>query len=243
MHIPTVQEKTKFWVLGSWERGLSLFLFLISKIKWQLLQYAPSDILLLSVIFSTRREIKWNPGLFQTVLNFLLLTSAIRLRLTQLDGSLEKVGSPLRAPRQLIPPPVHCLIGKLNIGTAKVNTAINTASLLLDITRFSEVCFVLNFTYANSVLRVAQHLYSLCGVTGLCRFPGCFGSLFLFISLGLLEINLNWFNILHSFTRRRVERRPFLSLYLLQIFTLKKLAWYNWLDARYWWFPHFYSFL
>ena len=171
VHIPTVQEKNpKFWVLGSWERGLLLFRFLISKIKRQLLQYAPSEILLLSVIFSTRREIKWNPGLFQTVLNFLLLISAIRLRLTQLGGSLEKMGSPVRAPRQLIPLPICCLVGKLNIATANVNIAITTASLLFDMTRFSEVCCLLNFTYANSILRVAQHPYSLCGITGLYRF-------------------------------------------------------------------------
>lgn len=46
-------------------------------------------------------------------------------------------------------------IGKLNIATAKVNITITTASLFFDITLFSEVCFVLNFTYANSILCVA----------------------------------------------------------------------------------------
>lgn len=94
-------------------------------------------------------------------------------------------------------------IEKLNIATAKLNITITTASLLFDITPF---CFVLNFTYASSILCVAQHPYNLCAIRGLCHFLGCFGNLLLFISLRLLEININSFNILHFFIRRRLKR-------------------------------------
>lgn len=59
---------------------------------------------------------------------------------------------------------------------AKANIAINTAVLLFDITLFSEVCYAPNFTHANSILCAAQHPCSLCGITGSCHFPECFGS-------------------------------------------------------------------
>lgn len=59
MHIPALQEKNQNWECWEAEEGVCcFFFFLISEIKLQLLQYAPSEILLLSVIFSTRREIK-----------------------------------------------------------------------------------------------------------------------------------------------------------------------------------------
>lgn len=85
---------------------------------------------MLSVIFSARKEIKRNPGLFQPVLNFLLLISTIRLGASWRWALLCQHwdGAVLPTPR---------LTGNLN--TAKVNMANNAADLLLGNTWSSEV--------------------------------------------------------------------------------------------------------
>lgn len=79
----------------------------------------------------------------------------------------------------------------MNIATAKVNIAINTASLLFDITWFSEVCCVLNFTMQTVFCVWLSIRRASAGSQACVAFLGVLEAYFYLSLERLLEINLN----------------------------------------------------